>query len=707
MNEVAKRHLAQRRRRARNRFQATEVEPIVLLWVMRVLVPLGAHRTLLKDAHCLLDEALAEAVGLAQWFDPACEDFNVNTVRAELLTRHQEIEAQYGHVSVPETLRANVEGVASLVGLDATACRVLEFAVMLHSERLLDEVSELLGQLSTSKVWRALSVILDESEKNIRVALGSEGALSRSGLVTIDHRGSGTLNHKLDLLSPSFADQMVHGEADPTQLLRDMVTPVEPPTLELADYSHLSASLDILLPYLRESLATRRRGVNICLHGRPGTGKSELSRLLAKTLDCAAFEIAATDEEGDPIEGAARLRAFRAAQCFFAQSRTLLVFDEAEDVFDDGDRLFGRKSTAHLRKAWVNRMLETNPVPTLWLSNSIVGLDAAFVRRFDLVIELPVPPKSQRARILRQHCGDLLAQADIERFAEVEHLAPAVVAKAADVVRTIRHELDDKGIADVFEHLVGSSLEAQGHIPLRRHDASRLPEHYDPAFICADADLAQVAAGLKAARSGRLCLYGPPGTGKTAYARWLAEVLDLPLLVRRASDLLSMWVGESEKNIARVFRQAEAEKAILLLDEVDGFLQDRRGAQAGWEVTLVNEMLTQMEAFSGLFIASTNLLDGLDQAALRRFDLKVRFDFLRFDQAWELLRRCCRQIALPEPEAWVATRLQRLPRLTPGDFAAVLRRHRFHPLDSVDALITALEAECAVKQGGKAPIGFC
>jgi SpoVK/Ycf46/Vps4 family AAA+-type ATPase len=167
-----------------------------------------------------------------------------------------------------------------------------------------------------------------------------------------------------------------------------------------------------------------------------------------------------------------------------------------------------------------------------------------------------------------------------------------------------------------------------------------------------------------------------------------------------------MWVGENEKNIARAFRQADQEGALLLIDEVDSFLQDRRGAQRGWEVSMVNEMLTQMESFSGVFIASTNLMTGLDQAALRRFDLKVKFDFLRPDQVWELVRRYCQQLNLPAPQPDLLSRAMRLNRLTPGDFAAVLRQHRFRPIESPVALVAALEAECAVKEGGKAAIGY-
>jgi transitional endoplasmic reticulum ATPase len=120
----------------------------------------------------------------------------------------------------------------------------------------------------------------------------------------------------------------------------------------------------------------------------------------------------------------------------------------------------------------------------------------------------------------------------------------------------------------------------------------------------------------------------------------------------------------------------------------------------------VNEMLTQMESFSGVFIASTNLMEGLDQAALRRFDLKVKFDFLKSAQACELLRRHCIQLSISAPQPEQESRLQRLSKLTPGDFAAVARQHRFRPITSASALVAALEAECAVKEGARACIGF-
>ena len=135
--------------------------------------------------------------------------------------------------------------------------------------------------------------------------------------------------------------------------------------------------------------------------------------------------------------------------------------------------------------------------------------------------------------------------------------------------------------------------------------------------------------GLRKHPEARLCFYGPPGTGKTAFGHWLARELKKPLMVQRVSDLVSPYVGTTEQNLARAFEKASEEQAVLLLDEVDSFLQDRKKATQSWEVTAVNEMLTQMESYRGLFIASTNLMQGLDQATLRRFDLKVKFDFLR------------------------------------------------------------------------------
>ncbi len=114
-----------------------------------------------------------------------------------------------------------------------------------------------------------------------------------------------------------------------------------------------------------------------------------------------------------------------------------------------------------------------------------------------------------------------------------------------------------------------------------------------------------------------------------------------------------------------------------------------------------------MESFPGIFVASTNLMDGLDQASLRRFDLKVKSDFLRTEQAWALLQRHCEVQGLEAPTASQAPALAALTKLTPGDFAAVARQHRFRERRSVADWVGALAGECGIKGGAKAAIGFC
>jgi SpoVK/Ycf46/Vps4 family AAA+-type ATPase len=167
-------------------------------------------------------------------------------------------------------------------------------------------------------------------------------------------------------------------------------------------------------------------------------------------------------------------------------------------------------------------------------------------------------------------------------------------------------------------------------------------------------------------RAFSLCLYGPPGTGKSAYVRYLADSMGMEVLAKRASDLLSKWVGETERNIARAFEEARAAGAFLLFDEADSLLGDRRGAVRSWEVTQVNEMLARIESHDLPFACTTNLFERLDEASLRRFTFKMELRYLTSEQAAAAFRLF---FGMEPPES-----LSRLSVLTPGDFAAVAKR---------------------------------
>jgi transitional endoplasmic reticulum ATPase len=266
-------------RRSRSSYSdpASDVAPSVRLWLLRMLVPLGAHREFVNRAG-FQDDSLAEALGLQEWLAPELDDFDPKTVRIQLRKLHQEAESQCPGARLSACLDANVARLAKLVGLSATDCRILEFVAMLKSERLLDDTGDWLGQLTSAKVIHALAVLLDLPEPEIRDALSTHGALVQSGLVSLDRGHRAMLSGKLELLSDQFADHIVSSEFDPVVLLRDTVAPAAPSQLKLSDYKHVKASLAVLRPYLRRALSSGRTGVNVLIHGAPGTGKSSSRR---------------------------------------------------------------------------------------------------------------------------------------------------------------------------------------------------------------------------------------------------------------------------------------------------------------------------------------------------------------------------------------------------------------------------------------------
>jgi AAA+ superfamily predicted ATPase len=681
---------------------------IARLWLLRALVPLGRCKKWLheQDQDELSSTAVATVIGLSPWLVSLSEEDNatdyvkqaqrfVSQAKKEIFRLHQESEQELRHARVSASLAHNVSRLAERIGLSATECRILEFfAEVYNNENTLGETGDILGECSTASMHHILSVLLDIPETEIRAALSDHGALVRSGLLRIEE-SSTSLTRKIDWGSRHFPAKIYTADVEPLNLLRDMFLQTSPASLQLTDFDHLVNYLDILRPYLAQVLASQKKGVHIFLHGAPGTGKSELARILAQTLGCELFEVSSEDEDGDSINGERRLRAFRTAQYFLGE-KNMLLFDEAEDVFSGS---FFQPSIAQCRKGWMNRILEESKIPTLWVSNSIQGIDPAFLRRFDMVFELPVPPKKQRQHILQEAASGLLQSDDIQKLAEAQTLAPAVVSRTAAVLQSVQAELGQEKTRESFWLMVNSTLEIQQHRPIRKNDPNRLPETYNPAFVQTDVNLVRLAEKVQQSQAGRFCFYGPPGSGKTAYGRWLAEKLDKPLLVKRASDLLSMWVGKTEQNIARAFAEAERENAVLQIDEMDSFLQDRRTVHHSWEMTQTNEMLTQMEAFSGIFIATTNLMNHLDQAALRRFDLKVKFDFLPPEKVWNLLPDYCQQLALPHPDDDLWCKIACLKNLTLGDFATVMRQQRFRVFSNPAELVAALEAECAVKEG--------
>lgn len=172
---------------------------------------------------------------------------------------------------LPTVLRSNVAELAKLVNLDCVESCILEFAVAVYMDSRLSNAAELLGNLNTAKLFYSLATLLDRTETEVRTALSRDGTLMRTGIFNLSNFEQGFLTSKLDVLSVSFADTLYCGTVSPLALLRDEIKSSVPAQLKIKDYPHLSAHLDILLPYLEHSLKQRSAGVNILLHGEPGT----------------------------------------------------------------------------------------------------------------------------------------------------------------------------------------------------------------------------------------------------------------------------------------------------------------------------------------------------------------------------------------------------------------------------------------------------
>lgn len=595
-------------------------------------------------------------------------------------------------------LDTSLQNLADILGLSVIEYRILGLAALLGAHECLAKLaSQSLGELDYLGLVRTCAKLINHPEPMVRAALAADGLLARSGLLAIDRKVRRRLHAKFELLD-GLVDALCTGPEEVQALIVRWVPPATAPTLTLKDYPHRRAEVDFTRRLLTASLKAGRPGVNLLIYGPPGTGKTELAKGLAAAMGVALYTVPTADEQGDPIGGVKRLRCYRLAQHVLSrQTRALLLFDEVEDVFPNP--LGVRFGNAELTKGWINATLEGNPLPALWVCNGIEGLEHAYLRRFDQVIELGVPPQCVRAGLIEAHTRGLsLSRAWKARVARHPNLSPALLRKAVGTVATAGYRSLTATEA-ALEMQLNATLAAMGYAPLPRSAAQDvLP--YRTGCLNADQDLAALVHGLRRDPRGRLCLYGPPGTGKSAFGGHVAHTLQRPLLVKRASDLLGSLVGQSEQQIAGMFREAESEQAVLLLDEADSFLRDRQEARMSWEVTQVNELLTQMEGFDGVFIASTNLLATLDEAALRRFDLKIQFGYLRPEQAWILFRETLRQTGgrLTKPSVW-QKRLAELEGLTPGDFATQVRRQRLAPTSlTPERLIQGLQNEVALKK---------
>ena len=177
---------------------------------------------------------------------------------------------------------------------------------------------------------------------------------------------------------------------------------------------------------------------------------------------------------------------------------------------------------------------------------------------------------------------------------------------------------------------------------------------------------------------------------------YLARVIGVHALIKAPSDIKSAYVGESEKAVAGAFAQAKREGCVLIFDEMNSYMRSRSQVDRSHQVDLVNQFLVSMEHFNGTLVCSTNLVTCVDEAALRRFDYKVKFDYLRAAQANALMHTCAGLVGMNLTLDDIQTAGLTLPdnALTPGDFTVALRQYQHDPEScTIETLHAALLAE--------------
>lgn len=601
----------------------------------------------------------------------------------------------------PDRTALRLRRLAKAVELDSLDADILEVLLRYQTsnavESLIDDVFESSGprRHRTNVSSNVLHLLLDHPQNKIQAKLKKDAPLVRSGLVEIDHDG--------DLEIPRRLQRLVfepgNDRSDIVRLLFDSASPTE---LEWTDFDHIEKGREHIEALLKGALQNRAKGLNILLYGPPGTGKTEFCKVLAERLGVALYCVGEADDGGSEPSRGERLRELTIAQRLLAKNgKSLLLFDEMEDLLQsfsgfpfDFRRRQEERYSQSVSKVFMHRLLEETPVPILWTMNNAGSVNRAILRRMMFALELRPPNAAIRARVWTRQLAknDIEATpADVDELAREFEATPAIAAGATAAARiaggdlaTVRH-----GVRSL-SRLLSCDRPPQ-----------KAPAEFELGLIQADTDPEALATRITetARKNFSLCLQGPPGTGKSAFARYLAERLGLEVMHKRASDLMSMWVGETEKLIARAFAEARDSEAFLIFDEADSLLSDRRRATRSWEVSQVNEMLTWMESHPFPFACTTNFVDRLDEATLRRFTFKIALDFMTTNQARAAFAKF---FSLEPPGA-----LAYIAGLTPGDFAVVRKKAEIlGRLQEPDALADMLRAECEAKSKRPKKIGF-
>ena len=482
----------------------------------------------------------------------------------------------------------------------------------------------------------------------------------RIDLVVISTNPSGPV-----IINDSTKVTVSEESAKAGQVLREGAAP----SITYEDIGGLGNAVDrvremIELP-LRHPELFKRLGVEapkgVLLHGPPGTGKTLLAKAVANETNANFYTIGGPEIMSKYYgESEERLRnVFQQAE---KNAPSIIFIDEIDSIAPKREEVSGeteRRIVAQLLSL-MDGMSSRGKVVVIGATNRVNAIDPALRRpgRFDREIEIGVPDRNGRLEVLQIHTRGMPIAKDVnlEKLADISHgfvgadlqaLAKEAAMRAlrrvlpevdlstesipAETLRKIIvtmqdfldviKEMEPSAMREVFVEVPDVKWEDIGglsSIKQELQEAVEWPLKYQQIFTYADATPPK-----------GILLYGPPGTGKTLIAKAAANESEANFISIKGPELLSKWVGESEKGVREVFRKArQAAPCIIFFDEMDAIAPRRGGDFGDTHVTerLISQLLTELDGLEILtnviVIGATNRPDIIDAALLRpgRFD---------------------------------------------------------------------------------------